>query len=237
MIAVRSWLYLLFFVLWSAVIFVGGLPLLLCPRRWTVKAMGFHAWGLQVGLRAICGIRVEVRGREHLPVGPALIAAKHQCMFDTVAPFVFLDDACFVMKKELMIIPFYGWYSWKSQMIVVDREGHAKALRKLVSDARERLRDRRQLIIFPEGHRHDPGDPPDYKPGIAGLYRDLGLPCVPVATNSGVHWPAKGFMRRPGTIVFQYLEPIPAGLKRADFMRLLQERIETASTALLASGV
>jgi 1-acyl-sn-glycerol-3-phosphate acyltransferase len=92
----------------------------------------------------------------------------------------------------------------------------------------------RQLLIFPEGTRGDPGKAGDYKPGIAALYRDLDLPVHPVATNSGVHWPAHGFLRRPGTIVFEYLEPIPPGLKRGEFMRILEERIETASNQLLS---
>jgi 1-acyl-sn-glycerol-3-phosphate acyltransferase len=154
-------------------------------------------------------------------------------MFDTVAPFTFLPDACFVMKKELMIIPFYGWYSAKGRMVVVDREAHAKALRKLVTDAKQALADGRQIVIFPEGTRTPPGETGDYKPGIAALYRELGVACTPVATNSGVHWPPHGFLRRPGTVVFHYLEPIPPGLKRAEFMRLLQDRIEPASKALL----
>jgi 1-acyl-sn-glycerol-3-phosphate acyltransferase len=158
-------------------------------------------------------------------------------MFDTVGPFSFLHDACFVLKKELLVIPFYGWYSIKGGMIAVDREGHASALKKLVKDARARLSEDRQVIIFPEGTRKDPGEAPDYKPGVAALYRDLGLPCTPLATNSGVHWPAHGFLRRPGTIVFHFLEPIPAGLKRGEFMRELEERIETASNALLAEGL
>ena len=136
-----------------------------------------------------------------------------------------------------MWIPFMGWYSDLSGMIVIDRGGHSTALRKMMTDARDRLDDGRQLVIFPEGHRQDPGAAPDYKPGIAALYRDLDIPCIPVATNSGVHWPAHGFLRKPGTVVYQYLEPIPAGLKRAAFMALLEERIETASGALLRAGL
>jgi 1-acyl-sn-glycerol-3-phosphate acyltransferase len=185
-------------------------------------------------LTAICGVRVEIRGRQHMPGGAALIAAKHQCMFDTIAPFAALDDACYVMRKELAHIPFYGWYCARAGMIVIDRDAGAKALRQLIADARERMAQARQLVIFPEGHRMAPGAAGEYKPGIAALYRDLGLPCTPLATNSGYHWPAHGLLRRPGTIVYQFLEPIPAGLARAEFMRVLEERIETASAALAA---
>ena len=234
MTALRSTLYLIWFVAWTAVIWIGFSPIFLAPRRWTAWSMGLWAKGLQVGLWAICGVRTEVRGLERLPKGAALIAAKHQCMFDTVAPFHFMRDACFVMKKDLMIIPLYGWYAAKNRMIVVDREGHSKALRAMLADTRERIADGRQVIIYPEGTRGPPGAAPDYKPGIAGLYRDLELPCIPMATNSGVHWPAHGFMRHPGTIVFEFLPAIPPGLKRADFMRTLEDRIETASRALLA---
>src|SRR5215469_9908632 len=98
-------------------------------------------------------------------------------------------------------------------MVVLDREGGAGALRQLIRDARDRLKNPRPVVIFPEGHRGEPGHAGDYHPGVAGLYRDLELTTHPVATNSGVHWPAHGFIRRPGTIVFEFLPPIPHGLK------------------------
>jgi 1-acyl-sn-glycerol-3-phosphate acyltransferase len=211
-------------------------PLLLAPRRWMIVAIGMWAHTTMFFLRVLCGVKVEIRGREHMPTGPALIAAKHQGMFDTVAPFAFLPDPAYVLKKELLIIPFYGWYSTKSGMIAVDRAGHSAALKKLVRDTRARMAESRQVMIFPEGTRKAPGAEPDYKPGIAALYRDLELPCTPMATNSGLHWPAHGFLRHPGTVVFEFLEPIPAGLKRGEFMKQLQGRIEAASDRLLAEG-
>lgn len=233
MTALRSLLFVALFYLWSATVAILISPILLAPRRWTLRALDVWARGV-IALLPICGIRVEVRGREHIPTGPALVAPKHQCMFDVFAQFTWLPDACFVLKKELMWIPFFGWYAQKARMIVVDREAHAAALKKLVKDSRDRLTEDRQLVIFPEGTRGDPGVKGDYKPGVAALYRDLDLPVHPVATNSGVHWPRHGFLRKPGVIVFEYLEPIPPGLKRAEFMRLLEERIETASLRLNA---
>jgi 1-acyl-sn-glycerol-3-phosphate acyltransferase len=222
------------FYIWFTIIGVSLLPLMLGPRRWVVRALSVFAKGIIVLLRVIVGVRVEVRGREHIPKGAALIAPKHQCAFDTFGPFAWLSDVCFVMKKELVWTPFLGMYALKAGMIVVDREGHSGALRKLVRDAKDRFRHERQLVIFPEGTRGDSGVPGDYKPGIAALYRELDLPVYPVATNSGAHWPAHGFPSKPGTIVFEYLEPIPPGLKRAEFMRTLSERIETRSMELLA---
>jgi 1-acyl-sn-glycerol-3-phosphate acyltransferase len=234
MIVLRSLLFVAVFYLWSAVAALAMLPLLLAPRRWMMAAMKLWALAVIMLVRAICGVRVEVRGRQHLPGGGALIGAKHQCMFDTMAPFTVFADGAYVMKRELMNIPFYGWYCRKAGMIVVDREAHAKALRQLIADARQRVLANRQVVIFPEGHRTAPGTHEAYKPGVAALYRDLGLPCTPMATNSGVHWPAHGFIRRPGLIVYQFLEPIPAGLRRGQFMQLLEERLEGASSLLLA---
>lgn len=234
MILVRSILWMIVFYAWSVLVGLCMVPLLIAPRRWMLSAMTFWARGVNAMIRPVCGIEVDFRGLEHLPKGRVLIAAKHQCMYDTMGPFAVLSDFCYVMKKELMIIPFYGWYSMKAQMIVVDREAHSKALRKLVTDAKARMKDERQIVIFPEGHRHDPGADPDYKPGVAALYRELDVPCVPMATNSGVHWPAHGIRRIPGKIVYEFLEPIPPGLHRKEFMRLLEERTETASRRLLS---
>ncbi len=230
---VRSLVYVALFYLWTALVAVVCTPLLLGPTRWTLAMFGFWSRGV-VGLLPICGIKVEVRGRQHMPKGPALIAPKHQCMLDVFAQFGVLPSSCFVMKKELMWIPWFGWYAMKVKSIVVDREAGSTALRKMVREATGIFADDRQVVIFPEGHRMDPGAAPDYKPGIAALYREIDVPVHPVATNSGVHWPAHGFIRHPGTIVFEYLEPIQPGLKRAEFMRTLQDRIETASAALLA---
>jgi 1-acyl-sn-glycerol-3-phosphate acyltransferase len=234
LLLIRSLLFSALFYAWSVLVAVGCTPLLLGPASWT-QAM-FHVWGrgIVVLLRLCCDIRVEVRGREHMPKGAALVAPKHQCMFDVFSQFTWLPASCFVMKKELMWIPWFGWYARKVKMIVVDREGHSNAMRKLIRDATERFAEGRQVVIFPEGTRKAPGETPDYKPGIAGLYREIDVPVHPVATNAGVHWPAHGLLRKPGTIVFQYLEPIPPGLKRAEFMRILQDRIEAASTRLLA---
>jgi 1-acyl-sn-glycerol-3-phosphate acyltransferase len=229
----RSLIYVTLFYLWTALVALACTPILLGPPRWSLAM--FHGWGRGVvGLLAVCGIRVEVRGREHIPTGPALVAPKHLCMLDVFAQFTWLPGSVFVMKKELGLIPWFGWYAAKVGTIDIDRGGGASALKKMVAEAKALFAKGRQVVIFPEGHRGRPGVAGDYKPGVAALYRELDVPVHPVATNSGVHWPAHGISRTPGTIVFEYLEPIPPGLKRAEFMRLLEERIETASNRLLA---
>ena len=157
MILVRSILFAVLFYLWSLLLCVLFLPALLAPRAIVAWAFKLWAHGVIVLLGACCAIRVEVRGRQYVPTERALVAAKHQCMFDVFAQFVVLPDSCFVMRKELMLIPFFGWYAWKQRMVVVDREGGSTALRQMVRDGQDRLSEERQLLIFPEGHRGEPG--------------------------------------------------------------------------------
>ena len=233
MIAVRSLLFVAWLYLSMALFAVGLSPALLMPHRYAMGVIRGWSRFVLFGLRWIAGVKVEFRGLEHRPTGAALIAGKHQGMLDVIAPFAVLPDNCFVMKKELMPLPFFGWFAWKTKMIPVDRSAGARALKDMVRHARERLAENRQILIFPEGTRQPVGAPPDYKPGIAALYRDLEVACVPMATNSGAHWPAHGFRRYPGTVVFEFLPAIPAGLKRAEFMARLEAELEGASTALL----
>jgi 1-acyl-sn-glycerol-3-phosphate acyltransferase len=233
MLVARSLAFAALFYLWSALVVIAMTPLLLGPRRWIIGPVRVWARVTTGLLGAICGVRVAFRGREHLQAGPVLIGAKHLCMFDTIAPLTVFADPCYVMRENLFRIPFYGWLARKSGMIGIDREGEAKALRLLLASAKARIAEGRQLVIFPEGTRVAPGTKGEYKPGVAALYRAIGAGCTPMATNSGVHWPAHGFMRRPGTIVYEFLEPIPAGLPREAFMQRLETALETASTALL----
>ena len=191
MLQVRSALFNAYFYALCLVTVLVMLPLFALPRRFVMRGLRIWSAAVILGLRVICGVRVQVRGRENLPDGPVLIGAKHQSGFDVFSQFALLPDACFVMKKELLMVPLFGWYGLKAGMIVVDREGHSTALRKLVRDAKDRLTQARQLIIFPEGTRKAPGAQPDYKPGVAALYRELNLPCIPLAVNAGAHWPHK----------------------------------------------
>ncbi len=136
-----------------------------------------------------------------------------------------------------MRIPLFGSHAMHAGVfLTVDRGAHAKALRSLLSQGRNVLAAGRQLVIYPEGTRAALGAPPDYKQGVAALYTHLNVPCTPMATNAGAHWRAGSMLRVPGTIVFEYLPVIPAGLPRDEFMATLQERIETASNALLGES-
>lgn len=233
MTTIRSLLFVVWLYLSLALFAVGMSPALVLPHRYAMGVIKAWARFILFGLQWIAGVKVEFRGLEHRPIDAALIACKHQCMLDIIIPFAVLDDPCIIMKKELTPIPFFGWFAWKTKMISIDRSAHSKALKAMVRQSRLRADEGRQIFIFPEGTRAEAGAPPDYKPGVMALYRDLGGPCWPMATNAGVHWPAHGFRRYPGTIVYEFLPVIPAGLKRVEFMTLLEARIEAASNALL----
>lgn len=216
-----------------AVMGVVCAPALLGPRSWSKACLRVYLALVFGGLKAICGIDYEVRGLEHKPSGGALVASKHQSMFETLAFWKILDDPAIILKKELSYLPFFGWYAMKLKNIKVDRAAASKALRDMLKQARERAGQGRQVVIFPQGTRLEPGAEDTYKPGVAGLYAAMKVPCVPVALNSGLYWPPHGFVRRPGAIVIEFLPAIEAGLPRDQFMAELEARIETASKALL----
>jgi 1-acyl-sn-glycerol-3-phosphate acyltransferase len=228
----RSAIFFLWFALVSAVICIVFLPALVLPRKITVWMS--RRWSALVfwGLRVIAGIRFEVRGT--VPRDGVLVAAKHMSMWDTLALYLVLDDPAVVLKRGLQFIPFYGWYITKAGSIPIDRGGGASTLRKMTAAGKRALDDARSILIFPEGTRKKPGAVPDYKSGVAALYSQLGVTCIPAALNSGLFW--TGFFKRPGTIVLEFLDPIAPGLRSRDFMRELEERIESATQALLEEG-
>lgn len=215
-----------------AVVGISHWPLVLADERHVWTAL--RSWGGATlwGLRWIVGARVSFEGLEHVPQGGALIAMKHQSMLDTIAPALFLPRPVYVYKKELGDAPVLGAYVKKNQ-IAVDRGGYATALKSIVRGARAAVANGGQVLIFPEGTRQELNAPPDYKPGIAAMYKDLNLPVTPVALNTGLIWKPKGLMRKPGHVTFKVLPPIPAGLPREEFMRELERVIETESQALL----
>lgn len=229
---VRSALFLVWFSLLSATLAILFLPALAGPRA--IASWLARRWSLSTfwGLRVFAGVRFEIRGTK--PAGACLVAIKHMSMWDTMAIYSVLDDPTIVLKRGLLMIPFYGWYLWKVRMIPIARAGGPSTLRKMAAAARAELARGRSVVIFPEGTRKKVGAPPDYKTGVAGLYGQLGVPCVPVALNSGVFWAS--FAKHPGTIVLEFLEPIPAGLGRRDFMPKLEAAIEGATAALVAEG-
>ena len=192
----------------------------------------FFAWNL-VLLRAICGLRVELRGA--LPTGPAMIAAKHQSMLDVFILYRFLPRPRFVMKRELTRAPIFGWFALRVGTVPVDRGGGGAAMRDMVGKMTNGGAAFGQLVIYPQGTRVPPGAHKPYKIGVHALYEATGLPCIPAAGNAGLFQP-KGLRVRSGVAVVEFLEPIPPGRPRAEFMARLEHEIETASAELAAEA-
>lgn len=236
MLTVRSFAFALAFYVTTALFLLLGSWLLFAPRRWAMEGLRQHALASLWLLRHIAGTKMEVRGREHLPEGACLIVSKHQSAWDTFALVPLFRDPAIVLKDELKWIPFYGWFCVKFEHILVKRDRAAVALKAMLESAKTRIAQGRQVVIFPEGTRRAPGAPPDYKPGYVALYEGLGVTCVPLALNSGVYWPRRSLMRLPGTIVVEFLEPIPAGMPRKAFKAELERRLEAASNRLLAEA-
>lgn len=233
MLLLRSLIFGLFFYLSTAIFVVGGSFLLFGPRRWAMAGLKAHAIVSLWLLRVIVGTKMEVRGREKLPRAPYLIASKHQSAWDTFALIPIFSDPAMVMKWELTLIPFYGWFSRKFEHVFVRRDRGPAALRQLVHDANERARAGREIVLFPEGTRRPPGAEPDYKSGAVALYEGLGLQCVPVALNSGLYWPRRQLIRYPGTIIVEILDPLPPAMPRKEFKARLQQEIEAAANRLI----
>jgi len=235
MLILRSALFFLYFAVVSTVLAISYLPTLILPRKAIVICSRFWSRSVLFGLKWIAGLGYEVRGP--VPKSGVLIAAKHMSMWDTVALYLILFDPAVVLKSGLRLIPFYGWYTWKAGSISIERDGGASALRKMANDAKAAMAKGQSVLIFPEGTRKLPGMPPDYKPGVAGLYGQLDVPCIPVALNSALFWSGPGgFFKRAGRVVVEFLPPIPPGLKRREFMAELENRIEGATNELLAEG-
>lgn len=228
----RSFAYFVWFLLVSVAMHLAALPALILPRKVVVRMAQCWSSLLLWGLKVFTQLDYEVRGS--IPKNGLLVASKHMSMWDTLALYALLHDPAVVIKAELQRIPFYGWFATKADMIFVDRKGRGRALRKMSAAADRAVGRGRSLIIFPEGTRRKPGAVPVYKPGIAGLYGHLGVPCVPVALNSGIFW--TGFLKRPGRIVIEFLPSIPPGLPRTAFMQTLQDRIEAATARLVTEG-
>jgi 1-acyl-sn-glycerol-3-phosphate acyltransferase len=233
---IRSVLFNVLFYLNLAVQIIAALPTLLMPRWGILAVARFWARTNLWLLRVVCGTKVEFRALAKIPPGPLLVAAKHQSLWETFALLLILSDPAYIMKRELMWIPFFGWYAWKAGMIPIDRSKRSQALAEMNACARRELARNRQIIIFPEGTRRPPGAEPKYKYGVAHLYVETDVACVPIALNSGLFWPRRSIRRYPGTIRVEVLDPIPPGLAKDAFFERLQRDIETATARLIAES-
>ena len=236
LILVRSIAFNLLFYLNTLIYLIIALPTFFMPYRAIIAVA--RAWGRAnlVLLRLVAGIDVEVRGREKIPKGAIIVASKHQSAWETFALLPLFDNPVFIVKRELLWLPIFGWLMVKGRMVPVDRSAGSQALVAMTERARIELADNRQLIIFPEGTRRPAGAEPRYKYGVAHLYVAEGVPCLPVALNSGLFWPRRSILRLPGTVVVEILDPIAPGDDKDVFFKRLQNAIETATACLIAEA-
>jgi 1-acyl-sn-glycerol-3-phosphate acyltransferase len=226
------------------VIFFSGTAVMLL-LMWVLLPFPYMAiqrtvtlWGRAMRwlLRTVVGLGFEVRGRENVPDGPAVFACKHQSAWDIFIFYAIVRDPAYVLKKELMRIPFWGWYATKVHVIVVDRKGGGAALKRMTRAALAALTAGRHVVIFPEGTRTAPGQRRPYQPGVFAIYAEGAAPVVPVAVNSGLFWGRRSFVKRPGVVTLEILPAMPPGLDRRAFMAELENRIESATARLVAEA-
>ena len=232
-IFLRSLVYNLLFYAMLVFWIIVAIPTFLMPRRvFFVVAKSWARSSIWL-MRVICNTRVEYRGTWKIPRGPLIVASKHQSFWETFALLQFFDSPLFIYKRELGYIPFFGWYLKKAGMIGIDRGGGIRSLMQMMRRAPQEIRSGRQLIIFPEGTRTPVGAAPDYLTGAGQIYASSGVSCIPVALNSGLFWPRRHFMRYPGTLVVEFLDPLPPGLPRKDFLASIRGSIEEATNRLV----
>lgn len=237
MVWIRSAIFNLCFFTVTAAILIGGLPTLLGGRHAVFKLARLWSRTSRWLLESICGLRVEFRGAENIPDGAFILAAKHQSTLETFALVEYVEDFSFILKRELTLIPLFGWYLKRAEMIAIDRKSGRAALEQVIERSRELLAEGRSVFIFPEGTRTKAGAEPKYKMGVAHIYAATGARCLPTALNTGVFWPRRSFRKYPGVVVIEFLPVIEPGLDRSDFLALLQSRVEDASNALISEAV
>jgi len=223
--------YLNFLV--QAVVFA---PVLLMPKPIVWRVARFWVRSTLWLHRTIVGVGDEIRGAENIPAGGAIIASKHQSAWETLRLIELFPKPRFILKRELLWLPLFGWYLARAGMIPVDRKRGSAAIAAMTERARKAVAEGCQIIIFPEGTRRSPLAPPVYRFGVVRLYEALGVPCVPVALNSGLYWPRRALRHRRGTVLVAICAPIAPGLPAEPFAERLRATIESAYAGLLAEA-
>jgi 1-acyl-sn-glycerol-3-phosphate acyltransferase len=229
----RSLLFNILFYLNVIVHMIVALPTFALPYRFLRPFIRSYSRTSLWLLRVVCGTKVEWRGVAKIPRGAFIAACKHQSLWETFSLYAVLDDPAYVLKRELMWIPLFGWYMARAGLIPIDRSAGVAALSRMTARARTALQHGRQVVIFPEGTRRAPGAAPAYKPGVAYLYNKADVACVPIALNSGLFWPRRSLLRFPGTILVEVLDPIAPGLDGRAFLARLQSVLEDATARLV----
>ncbi|MEO1657351.1 MAG: lysophospholipid acyltransferase family protein [Pseudomonadota bacterium] len=230
MTKLRSILFVASMMLSALIIGIVALPALL-RRDWSLAISKFWCRTCLVSLKMLCGIDDQVHGSEHLPQGAAIIAAKHQSMWETLRLTTLLPQPSFVLKKELKHWPIFSWFARRNGFIFIDREAGASALRDMTNAAKAMAAEGAQIIIFPEGTRVQPDHDAEFQPGVAALAKALKVPTVPITHDSGKYWIQPGPEKRPGTVEMTVLPALPAPRDRKTYLADLQAAINGAPVA------
>jgi len=236
MLWLRSFLYNFIFYTINCPTFIVFSPALLLPKdlfRYVPRTWCLFNTYL---LKYVVGLTYRITGKEYISKTPVIYAMKHQSAWETLAMGHILKWPAIVLKKQLMNIPFFGWYLKHTNMIPIDRRAGSKSLRDMVTAGKKVIENNRPILIFPEGTRTLPGHTRKYQAGVYFLYKQLNIPVVPVAHNAGLFWKRRHFYKYPGTITLAFLPPIQPGLSRDAFMSQLETAIETTSQQLIKAG-
>ena len=230
---IRSIIFYLLLFIWTFFLGIFSLPYLLLPSSYIRNLANLWISGILQLLRLTCNITYEIRGIENIPNNAVLVASKHQSAFETFLLFKLVKNSIFIHKRELFLIPIFGLYLKKSNMIAINRNEGTQAIRKMLNEVKQRISNGYSIIIFPEGTRKKTDEPPDYKTGIAGIYKESNSEVLPVAINSGLYWPKHTFIKRPGHITIQILNLIPANLERSELLEKIQLVIEEETNKII----
>ena len=236
MLFIRSFLFNIALFAWTFLILLLYLPLLATPRRILVKAVKFWACGILFLQKTLLDLKFEFRGLSSLPDVPYIIACAHQSAWETIAFYAVVEDPGYLVKRELYKVPLFGAYARRLRMVRVNREGRAGEVRKMIREVKKRLQEGRPVVIFPGGTRSAPDEIVQLKAGINALYRQCGVPVVPVSLISGVFWGRRSFVKTPGVIVAEFHEPIEPGKDISTFSQLLTQRINSGNRRLLTEA-
>lgn len=237
MIFIRSLLYNILYVLWTAFACIWLLWTLPLPRKVLMVQLDVYFHVLYWLQKYVIGLDFEVRGWDKLPEdGAFILAAKHQSMYETQILPHLMNDPAIILKKELMLVPFWGWYAWKIGHIAVDRGNRKKAMASIYKGVERIKREQRPLVIFPQGTRVKPGVYVPYKYGVAQIYRENKITIVPMALNSGLYWGRNSFVKKPGKVILEILDPIEPGMPPKRMMEKLETEIEEASNRISAEA-
>ena len=207
---IRSLLFLLFMAAITPPFALLALALSPLPPLLRYRIIGLWTRANLAALRLLCGVRYAVIGADHLPPPPFVILSRHESAWETLAFQVIFPPVVFVLKRELLRIPFFGWGLARMSPIAIDRAAKTRALREVLRQGRSRIAAGFCVVIFPEGTRMPPGIAGKFAAGGARLAADNNLPLVPVALNSGGCWPRRGVVKTPGEITVSIAPPLAA---------------------------